>query len=85
MFVAICGGRIEASTQTGVADMKKLNDQIKYKIVTEEGCSHVELFAKRLADGKTALVGTCHLACIDYIKTNGMRATVEAGLIRFAA
>lgn len=47
--------------------MKKLTDKTKYKIV--DGSLHI--YAKLKATGNFALLGTCHLSCLDLIQQAG--------------
>lgn len=49
--------------------MRKLNDKLKYKFVTDgAGNSHAEIWGVRKDTGKKALFGTCHVESIQYLK-----------------
>lgn len=59
--------------------MRKLNEKLKYKIVTENGNSHAEIWGTLKATGKKALFGTCHVASIAVLQKD---FELNLGLIR---
>lgn len=58
--------------------MRKLTSKVKYRVVD----GHAELYAARKDTGQFECFATCHLSVLDYIKTNGMKAAAEGGLLR---
>ncbi|MBK3780305.1 hypothetical protein G3A43_08545 [Paraburkholderia aspalathi] len=58
--------------------MRKLTDKIKYRLAD----GHAELFARHKQTQQFQCFGTCHLSTLDHIKANGLKASLEAGLIR---
>jgi hypothetical protein len=58
--------------------MRKLTEKIKYRVTD----GHAELFAKHKQTQRFQCFGTCHLSVLDHIMTHGLKAALDAGLIR---
>jgi hypothetical protein len=55
---------------------RKISDNVKYDVVTDEHGSYAVIYARR-KDGAFAKFGECHVSVIEEIRRCGLRALIE--------